>query len=154
LTPRTRRALVLQHVVGMPTAEVALALGTTKRSIWAMNAWARSEVRGEARLCACGCGTAIRPERWGRDRYTGLACVRPAAAAALGRCACGCGAALREVRSHNRRYATTTCRNRAAWRRRKEAQRRYLAGPVSADPTVQRVLSVVRDAGHVGVTRA
>jgi len=161
LTSRTRRALVLQHVAGMSCAEVALALGTTKRSILALNRRVRTELRGEAIRCACGCGTALRPERCGRDRYAFLACARrveatiaPVAVAAPVLCACGCGAALPAVRAHNRRYATLTCRNRAAWRRRKEAQRRYLAGPVTADPAVERVRAVVRATASVGITRA
>jgi hypothetical protein len=149
-----RRALVLQHAVGMPCAEVALALGTTKRSIWAMTGHARSTLRGEVRRCACGCGIAIRPERWGRDRYAHLACARRAAAATPVLCACGCGAALPDVRAHNRRYAAMRCRNRAAWRRRQAAQRPLLAGSVTADPAVERVLAIVRTAGIAGVTRA
>jgi len=161
LTSRTRWALVLQHIAGLPCAEVALALGTTKRSILALNRRVRAEFRGEAIRCACGCGTALRPERWGRDRYAFLACklraeatVAPVVVAAPVLCACGCGAALPAVRAHNRRYATLTCRHRAAWRRRKEAQRRYLAGPVTADPAVERVLAVVETAGGAGITRA
>jgi hypothetical protein len=57
------------------------------------------------------------------------------------------------VRAHNRLYATKTCRNRAAWRRRQEAHRRYLAGSVCADPAVERVLAIVRAAGAAGITR-
>jgi hypothetical protein len=153
LAPRMRRALVLQHVAGLPIAEIALALGTTKRSIWGLTGRARSELRGEVPLCACGCGGALRPERWGRDRFASAACRRRAAASVPVLCACGCGAALPDVRAHNRRYATTTCRNRAAWRRRQEAQRRHLAGPAAADPAVERVLAVVRVAGIAGMTR-
>jgi RNA polymerase sigma factor (sigma-70 family) len=153
LAPRMRRALVLQHVAGLPTAEIALALGTTKRGVWALTGQARSALRGEVRQCACGCGRALRPERWGRDRFATVACARRAAAAAPVLCACGCGAELPAVRAHNRRYATMRCRNRAAWRRRKEAQRRYLAAPVTADPAVERVLAVVRAAGGAGTTR-
>ncbi|TMC03521.1 MAG: sigma-70 family RNA polymerase sigma factor [Chloroflexi bacterium] len=154
LTPRARRALVLQHVAGLPIAEIALALGTTKRSILALTGHARSAARGEVRECACGCGTALRPERWGRDRFASLACRRRARAAAVPvLCACGCGAALPAVRAHNRRYATATCRNRAAYRRRQAAQRRYLAAPAAADPAVERVLAVVYEAGGSGTTR-
>jgi RNA polymerase sigma factor (sigma-70 family) len=154
LTLRMRRALVLQHVAGMPLAEVALALGTTKRSILALTGRARAELRGEVRLCACGCGAALRPERWGRDRYISAACRRRAAlASAPVLCACGCEAELPAVRAHNRLYATITCRRRAAWRRQQAAQRRFLAGPVTADPAVERVLTVVRDSGGAGMTR-
>ncbi len=154
LAPRARRALVLQHVAGLPTAEIALALGTTKRSIWGLTGRARSELRGEVRQCACGCGVALRPERWGRDRYASKTCGRqPAAAVAAVLCACGCGVELPAVRTLNRRYATRTCRNRAAGRRRQAAQRRYLAGPVAADPAVERVLAVVQAADGGGITR-
>jgi RNA polymerase sigma-70 factor, ECF subfamily len=153
LTPRARRALVLQHVEDLSSAEVALALGTTKRSIWALTGWARSELRGQVRRCACGCGAAIRPERWGRDRYATGSCRRQAAVTAPPLCACGCGAELPAVRPSRRRYATRTCRYRAAWRRRQEAQRRYLAGSVTADPAVEHVLAVVREAGSAGITR-
>jgi hypothetical protein len=151
LTPRARRALVLQHVAGLPTAEIALALGTTKRGVWTLTGHARSELRGEVHLCACGCGVVLRPERWGRDRYAKAACARRAAPVL---CACGCGAVLPAARAHNRLYATTTCRNRAAYRRRKERQRRLLAGPVTADPAVERVLAIVQTAGGAGITRA
>jgi hypothetical protein len=155
LTLRARRALVLHYVAGLPCAEVALALGTTKRSILALTGRARWQLRGEVRLCACGCGIALRPERWGRDRFATIACSRRAhAAAAPVLCACGCGAALPAVRAHNRLYATITCRNRTAWRRRQEAQRRYLAGPVTSDAAVERVLAIVRAAGGGGLTRA
>jgi RNA polymerase sigma factor (sigma-70 family) len=153
LAPRARRALVLQHAVGLPCAEVALALGTTKRSIWALTGRARSELRGQPRTCACGCGATIRTERWGRDRYAGAACARRTAAAPV-LCACGCGAALPAIRPSRQRYATRSCRYRAVWRRRQDAQRRALAGPVAADPALERVLAAVRAAGVVGVTRA
>jgi RNA polymerase sigma-70 factor, ECF subfamily len=149
LTLRARTALVLQHAVGLPHAEVALALGTTKRAIQALTGLARQELRGQARLCACGCGTAIPCNK----RYATRACRtrRPSATRVL--CACGCGTALPAVRHHRRRYATTRCRNRAAYLRRKEAQRRYLAGPVTADPAVGRVLQLVQAAGSRALSR-
>jgi hypothetical protein len=154
LTPRARRALVLQHAAGLPCAEVALALGTTKRSIWALTGRARSELRGQVRRCACGCGAALRPERWGRDRYASTTCRRQRVAAVPVLCACGCGAELPAVRPSRQRYATRSCRNRAAWRRRQDAQRRYFSGPVTADPAVERVLTIVRAAGGEGMTRS
>ena len=154
LTPRAQRALVLQHVVGLPTAEIALALGTTKQAVWALTDRARAVANSEARSCACGCGYVLRAGHWSRDGYASLACRQRAAAAARPLCACGCGVALPAVRAHNRRYATARCRSRAAWRRRKEAQRRYLAGPVTADPAVERVLAAVRAAGAAGATRS
>jgi RNA polymerase sigma factor (sigma-70 family) len=149
LTPRARHALVLQHAVGLPHAEVALALGTTKREVQALTVLARQELRGQARVCACGCGTAIPSNN---KRYATRACRRPTAARVL--CACGCGTPLPAVRHHRRRYATTRCRNRAAYLRRKEAQRRYLAGPVTADPAVGRVLQLVQAAGSRALGRA
>lgn len=154
LTPRVRRALVLQHAVGLPTAEIALALGTTKRSVWALTGRARAVASGEVKSCACGCGAILTPERWSRVRYASLACRQRAAAASCPLCACGCGAALPAERVHNRRYATTRCRSRAAWQRRKEAQRRYLAAPVTADPAVERVRQLVLAAGGNGTTRS
>jgi len=151
LAPRARRALVLQHAVGLPTAEIALALGTTKRSVWELTGRARMELRGQTAPCACGCGAAIRPERWGRDQYATYGCRQRVATRVL--CACGCGLELPAERKHNRRYATRTCRNRAAWQRRKQAQRRYLAGPVTADPAAGRVLALGRAAGGSGIDR-
>jgi RNA polymerase sigma factor (sigma-70 family) len=148
LTPRARRALVLQHAAGLPTAEVALAMGTTKRSVSTLTGLARQTLRGEGAACACGCGVAIAPHR----RYATRACHQRATATRV-RCACGCGAALPAVRHHRRRYATIRCRNRAAYQRRKEAQRRYLAGPVTADPAVGRVLQLVQAAGSRALSR-
>ncbi|HSR22618.1 MAG TPA: RNA polymerase sigma factor, partial [Candidatus Eisenbacteria bacterium] len=118
LTPKARRALVMQHVTGLPIAEIALALGTTKQAVWVLTGRARAVASGEVKPCACGCGAALPPERWSWDRYACLACRQRAAAAARPLCACGCGAELPAIRAHNRRYATTTCRSRAAWLRR------------------------------------
>ncbi|HXM58484.1 MAG TPA: sigma-70 family RNA polymerase sigma factor [Candidatus Dormibacteraeota bacterium] len=148
LAPRARRALVMQHAIGLPTAEIALALGTTKRSVWELTGMARAELRGQAKVCACGCGGAVPSER----RYATQACYRQAIAARV-LCACGCGIELPAQRRHNRRYATARCRSRAAWQRRKEAQRRFLAGSATNDPAVERVLALVQASGGNGIDR-
>jgi len=86
LTPRARRALLLQHAADLPAAEVALALGTTKRSVAELISLARLELRGEAGVCACGCGTAVPPSGSTRaapatSRRSPGACSAPAGAA-------------------------------------------------------------------------
>ncbi|HXM55418.1 MAG TPA: RNA polymerase sigma factor [Candidatus Dormibacteraeota bacterium] len=137
LTPRARRALVMQHMVGLPTAEIALALGTNKRAVWELTGQARAQLRGRM-------GDAGRPD----SEQASTPAALPVAL-----CACGCGVELPAERRRTQRYATARCRSRAAWQRRKEAQRRALDAPVTADPAVERVLALVRAAGDSGIDR-
>jgi RNA polymerase sigma factor (sigma-70 family) len=142
LSPRVRRAFVLQHAVDLPTAEIALALGTTKRVVWGLTGKAREQLRGQV-----AAGVAVAAESSRRH----AAATAPAMPVAL--CACGCGLELPAVRDRRQRYASAACRYRAASRRRKEAQRRLLAGPATADPVVGRVLALVQAAGGEGIDR-
>lgn len=128
---RRMRALVLQHWVGLECAEVAAALDT---STWAVYSLTRSARR------------AVQQGPGGR-----AAAIRPGDSP---RCACACGAVLPARRRHGQIYLNPAHRDRA-WskRKRREAQRRYLAGDVAEDPAVDRVLALIEAGAGDGITR-